>query len=123
MRAHLSKLDGPLRGLAPFWEGTVASTKSDGDPLYSTPPSADEIDERIRIAAGAEGVDHLPFDLISANARTTDGHREGAWAMVVFPDPAGPLTTTTVGLTITPSLLQDEASSIPVDLTVPKRRR
>lgn len=35
---------------APFWEGIVASTNSDGDALYSKPPSSEQIDERIRRA-------------------------------------------------------------------------
>ena len=35
---------------APFWEGIVASTNSDGDALYSKPPSSEQIDERIRQA-------------------------------------------------------------------------
>lgn len=35
---------------APFWEGIVASTNSDGDALYSEPPSSEQIDERIRRA-------------------------------------------------------------------------
>lgn len=35
---------------APFWEGIVASTNSDGDALYSKPPSSEQLDERIRQA-------------------------------------------------------------------------
>lgn len=35
---------------APFWEGIVPSTNSDGEPLYSKDPTALQIDERIRLA-------------------------------------------------------------------------
>ena len=38
---------------APFWEGIVASTNSDGEGLYSSPPPPDQIDERIERAYDA----------------------------------------------------------------------
>lgn len=35
---------------APFWEGIVPSTNSDGEALYSVEPTTQQIDERIRLA-------------------------------------------------------------------------
>lgn len=35
---------------APFWEGIVPSTNSDGEALYSLEPTTQQIDERIRLA-------------------------------------------------------------------------
>jgi N-formylglutamate deformylase len=42
---------------APFWEGIVPSTNSDGEALYSLEPTTQQIDERIRLAYDAYHAD------------------------------------------------------------------
>lgn len=42
-----------LPRFAPFWEGIVASTDPEGRPLYSVPPSAPQLAERVAIAYDA----------------------------------------------------------------------